>query len=286
MIDLHSHTWFSDGLLSPRDLLSRAAELGIKQLAITDHDSVAAHRDVPGHDIPPGMQLITGVEVSTLWDNREIHIVGLFIDIDGAPLNDLLLRQQNKRRQRALDIGVKLEKAGITGLGDYLATLPCEAISRNHVADFLIARGHASSKQQAFSKHLGKRGRYHSQADWCSITEAVTAIRDANGIAVVAHPDRYRLNRVKLRRLLTEFKEAGGDALEVSYSNLHPDKMKNLADLCCELDMWASVGSDFHTPYTTWMDLGRVRKLPAHCEDRALWLHPRWPHKDQQQPAA
>lgn len=285
MIDLHSHTWFSDGLLSPHELMRRAAELGIRHLAITDHDSIAAHRDVPVHDIPPGMQLITGVEVSTLWDNREIHIVGLFIDIDDTPLNDLLQRQQNKRRQRALDIGLKLEKAGITGLGDYLATLPCEAISRNHVADFLIAGGHASSKQQAFSKHLGKRGRYHSQADWCSISEAVTAIRAANGIAVVAHPDRYKLNRVKLRRLLTEFTEAGGDALEVSYSNLHPDKMNNLADLCCELDMWASVGSDFHTPHTTWMDLGRIRKLPAHCEERALWLHPRWRPEDQQQPA-
>lgn len=277
MIDLHSHTWFSDGLLSPQALLQRADQLDIRQLAITDHDSVAAHRHLAVGDIPEGLQVIAGVEISTLWDNREIHIVGLFIDVDNRPLNDLLQRQQAKRRQRALDIGAKLEKAGITGLQDYLKALPCEAISRNHVADFLIAAGHASSKQQAFSKHLGKRGRFHSNADWCSISEAVTAITSANGIAVVAHPDRYKLNRVKLRRLLSEFTEAGGDALEVSYSNLHPEKMKNLADLCCELDMWASVGSDFHTPHTTWMDLGRVRKLPAHCDDRALWLHPRWP---------
>lgn len=277
MIDLHSHTWFSDGLLSPQALLQRADELGIRQLAITDHDSVAAHRSLAARDIPAALQLITGVEISTLWDNREIHIVGVFIDIDNAALNDLLQRQQTKRRQRALDIGVKLEKAGITGLEDYLATQPCEAVSRNHIADFLIAGGHATGKQQAFSKHLGKRGRFHSAADWCSVSEAVMAIRAAGGIAVVAHPDRYKLNRIKLRRLLAEFSEAGGDALEVSYSNLHPDKMKNLADLCCELEMWASVGSDFHTPHTTWMDLGRVRKLPAHCEDRALWLHPRWP---------
>ncbi len=281
MIDLHSHTWFSDGLLSPQALVQRAAELGIRQLAITDHDSVAAHRRLAPIDIPTDLQLIAGVEISTLWDNREIHIVGLFVDIDDAPFNSLLQRQQEKRRQRALDIGVKLQKAGITGLEDYLTALPCEAISRNHIADFLIEGGHATSKQQAFSKHLGKRGRFHSTADWCSISEAVTAIRAANGIAVVAHPDRYKLNRVKLRRLLAEFSEAGGDALEVSYSNLHPDKMKVLADLCCEMSMWASVGSDFHTPHTTWMDLGRVRKLPAHCEDRALWLHPRWETTDQ-----
>lgn len=277
MIDLHSHTWFSDGLLSPHALLGRAAELGIKQLAITDHDSVAAHLALTQQDVPDGIQLIPGVEISTLWDNREIHIVGLFIDTRRAPLTTLLQRQQAKRRERALDIGLKLEKAGLPGLGDYLAGLPCEAVSRNHIADFLIARGHASSKQQAFSKHLGNRGRYHSHADWCSISEAVAAITGAGGLAVVAHPDRYKLNKIKLRRLLAEFTETGGAAMEVSYSNLHPDKMKNLADLCCELDLWASVGSDFHTPHTTWMDLGRVRKLPAHCEHRALWLHPDWP---------
>ena len=277
MIDLHSHTWFSDGQLSPQDLISRAATLGISQLAITDHDSVAAHRSLAAADIPAGMQVITGVEISTLWDNREIHIVGLFVDTEDAQLNALLKQQQEKRRLRALDIGLKLQKSGITGLESYLAELPCEAISRNHIADFLIARGHASSKQQAFSKHLGKRGRFHSNADWCSIAEAVASIKAANGLSVVAHPDRYKLNKIKLRRLLAEFTEAGGDALEVSYSNLNPDTLKNLADLCCELDMWASVGSDFHTPDTTWMDLGRVRKLPAHCESRAIWLHPQWP---------
>lgn len=277
MIDLHSHTWFSDGLLSPQDLLDRAAARGINQLAITDHDSVAAHLTVSAADIPASVRLIPGVEISTLWDNREIHIVGLFINVDDVLLTALLRSQQAKRRERALDIGVKLEKAGITGLADYLAGLPCEAVSRNHIADFLIAGGHASSKQQAFSKHLGKGGRYHSRADWCSIAEAVAAINTAGGIAVVAHPDRYKLNRIKLRRLLTEFNDAGGAALEVSYSNLHPDKMQNMAALCCELNMWASIGSDFHTPDTTWMDLGRVRQLPAQCEHRALWLHPRWP---------
>jgi len=276
MIDLHCHTWFSDGLLSPQDLLSRAAGLGISHLAITDHDSVAAHMTISAADIPDGMRLIPGVEISTLWENREIHIVGLFIDTANTPLIALLQRQQAKRRERALDIGLKLEKAGITGLNDYLADLPCEAVSRNHIADFLIAGGHASSKQQAFSKHLGKRGRYHSNADWCGVSEAAKTIHGAGGIAVVAHPDRYKLNKIKLRRLLSEFIAAGGEALEVSYSNLHPEKMRNLADLCCELDMWASIGSDFHTPNTTWMDLGRVRKLPAHCENRALWLHPRW----------
>lgn len=277
MIDLHSHTWFSDGTLSPQALLARADALGMRYFAITDHDSVAAHQALSAQDIPPGMHLIPGVEISTLWDNREIHIVGLFVDITAPKLLALLQTQQEKRRTRALNMGLKLEKAGITGLEQYLNQLPCEAIGRNHIADFLIAGGHAHTKQQAFSKHLGKRGRFYTSADWCEIGEAVAAIEAAGGISVVAHPDRYKLNRIKLRRLLTEFRDTGGDALEVSYSNLHPDHMEKLAALAKELDLWASVGSDFHTPDTTWMDVGRIRKLPAPCEHRAIWLHPTWP---------
>lgn len=276
MIDLHSHTWFSDGQLSPAQLISRAAGLGLTHLAITDHDSVAAHLTTAPGIVPEGLQLVTGVEISTLWENREIHIVGLIIDTSAPDLTSLLEHQQQKRRTRALNIGRQLERAGICGLASYLNTLPCEAVGRNHVADFLISAGHASSKQQAFAKHLGKRGRYHEPAHWCSIGEAVQAIRAAGGVAVIAHPDRYKLNKIKLKRLFEEFRDANGEAIEVSYSNLHPEKLLILASLCDSLGLWASVGSDFHSADTTWMDLGRIRRLPAQCAERALWYHPRW----------
>jgi 3',5'-nucleoside bisphosphate phosphatase len=277
MIDLHSHTWYSDGQLAPGELIMRAAALGITHLAITDHDSVAAHRHAGALDIPGSLSLISGVEISTLWENREVHMVGLFIDIDCPTLNALLTQQQQIRRERASGIARQLERAGITGLTAYLQTLPCESISRNHIADFLIANRYASSKQQAFSKHLGQRGRFHQAADWCEIATAAAAIKSAGGVAVLAHPDRYKLNKIKLRRLLTEFSDSGGEAVEVSYSNLNPVTMQQLAELCISLDLWASLGSDFHTPDNTWMDLGKVRRLPAQCESRAIWHHPRWP---------
>lgn len=276
MIDLHSHTWFSDGLLSPAQLLARAGELGLTHLAITDHDSIAAHCMAEPAPVPAGLELVAGVEISTLWENREVHIVGLMIDTSSAELLALLTQQQQKRRERALNIGRQLERAGICGLARYLSQLPCEAVGRNHVADFLINAGHASSKQQAFTKHLGQRGRYHEPADWCSVGEAVGAIKAAGGVAVAAHPDRYKLNKIKLKRLFEEFREAGGDAIEVSYSNLHPEKLQLLANHCVSLGLWASIGSDFHTPDNTWMDLGRIRRLPVQCEHRALWHHPRW----------
>ena len=170
----------------------------------------------------------------------------------------------------------RLQAIGITGLMAYIDELPCHAVSRNHVADFLIAQGKATDKQQAFSKFLGTSGRVRTPAQWCPLAEAVAAIRAANGIAVLAHPDRYKLTRTKLLTLLGEFKDAGGEAIEVSYSNLSHDQLLRMAALCEALDMWASQGSDFHTPAASWMDLGKIRRMPSDCQERAIWRHPRW----------
>lgn len=265
----------SDGELSPQQLIARAISLGIQQLAITDHDSIAAHRMLAPfrHD---ALQLLSGVEISTQWEGKEVHIVGILFDLDNPGLGELLRRQQILRRTRAEDIALQLDKAGITGLIDYLNNLPCESLGRTHIASFLVETGHVGSKQAAFSKYLGKRGRIQTSIPWCEVSEAVEIIRAAGGLSILAHPDRYDFNRVKLRRLLAEFAEAGGDAVEVSYSNLHPEKLKALADRTIEAGLWASVGSDFHTPSNAWMDLGRIRQLPANCASRAIWYHPRW----------
>lgn len=275
MIDLHSHTWLSDGELSPPQLIDRAITLGIQQLAITDHDSIGAHKMLApfSHDT---LQLLSGVEISTQWEGREVHIVGILFDLENPNLTSLLKRQQMHRRERAEDIARQLDKSGITGLMSYLNKLPCESVGRTHVASFLVEAGHVGSKQAAFSKYLGKRGRIQTSIPWCEVSEAVATIRAAGGLSILAHPDRYDFNRVKLRRLLAEFAEAGGDAVEVSYSNLHPEKLKALAERTLEAGLWASVGSDFHTPANAWMDLGRIRQLPANCASRAIWYHPRW----------
>lgn len=275
MIDLHSHTYLSDGELSPQQLIDRAVALGIQQLAITDHDSVGAHRLLSPfqHD---SLQLLSGVEISTQWEGREVHIVGILFDLDDQNLTSLLTRQQESRRIRAEDIARQLDSAGMTGLMAYLNKLPCESLGRTHIASFLVEAGYVGSKQSAFSKYLGKRGRIKTSIPWCEISDAVERIRAAGGLSILAHPDRYDFNRVKLRRLLAEFAEAGGDAVEVSYSNLHPEKLAVLAQATIEAGLWASVGSDFHTPSNAWMDLGRIRQLPANCAARAIWYHPRW----------
>lgn len=277
LADLHSHTYYSDGELSPEALIARAVANNVDFLAITDHDTTAAFEHIDLSTLPSTFQLIHGVEVSCLWENKEIHIVGIGIDIANVGLQTLLERQQQLRRERAAQIDKRLQLAGHTGLMRYLEQLPCQAISRNHIAQFLIDGGIARSKDHAFKSYLGDKGKYTAAAQWCEIPVAVAAIQAAGGIAILAHPNRYSLNKVKLRRLISEFAECGGQGVEVSYSNLDPDKMAHMGTLCIENDLWASTGSDFHTPKNQWMDVGRFRHLPAHCAQRAIWLHPDWP---------
>jgi len=276
MIDLHSHTWFSDGALPPLELVERAHERDVRHLAITDHDSLGAHHVLREQHLPEGLELIPGVEISCRWENLEIHVLGLLVNIDNPGLLTLLATQQQRRRDRAAAFDMAMQRAGICGLEKHLQSLPCEAVGRVHMAEFLIQQGHARNMQHAFSKFLGSRGRFYQKAEWCSLEEAITAIHAANGLALMAHPDRYPVSRPKFRRLLDEFGAASGDGLEASYSNLNVDSLKHLTDECVRRNWWASVGSDFHSADNHWMDLGRIRRLPPSCEAHAIWHHPRW----------
>lgn len=311
MIDLHSHTHFSDGDLAPSKLISRASELGLEYLAITDHDSVTAFKtlrrqtgtdaaDDRDHSVSstvsaeagkllrlPALSggLISGVEVSCQWEGLEIHVLGLFADVDNTELTQLLTLQQERRRQRARTIDIKLQRNGITGLSAYLEALPCDAVSRSHIADFLVAQGYSKNKQHAFTKMIGRKGKAYVAANWCEFDEAIKAIHQAGGIASLAHPDRYPLSRPRFRRMVEYYCEAGGDAMEVSYSNLNPGSLGHLAELCEQHDLWATAGSDFHSPSHHWMDLGKIRMMPAACRARAIWHHPVWQQHIGQLPA-
>ncbi len=276
LADLHSHTHLSDGTLTPEALVLRAAANRVDFLAITDHDCTEGALLLTDDMIPVGLTVIPGVEISTLWEGKEIHVVGLGIDPMSPSLSALLQRQQHQRRERAQAIDLRLQKAGHTGLMAYLDTLACRAISRNHVADFLISRGIAKSKDHAFKKMLGDDGRYTASAHWCEPGEAISVIHAAGGLAVLAHPLRYGTGKMQFKRLLAMFSQQGGDAMEVSYSNVDPQLMQQLAAACLTHGLWASTGSDFHTPDNQWMDVGRFRHLPATIAEKALWLHPEW----------
>jgi len=274
-IDLHSHTNCSDGGLSPQALIDRAANYQINVLAITDHDTTAAldiaQKHIEDKNIP--LTLIDGIEISTAWQGFEIHIVGLNIDKENAQLKSLIAEQQNAREQRAITMGEKLAKCGFTTIYDDAKQLAgTGSITRAHFAKILHQQGHVSTMQQAFDKYIGKKGskgqRAYVKPNWCSIEEAVEVIHQAGGSAVMAHPIRYDLSAKWLRRLIVNFSEADGDALEVVLPQMNNEQRAKMLGYCQEYNLFASMGSDFHYP-SRWSDLGRNLTMPVGA--RPVW---------------
>jgi len=222
------------------------------------------------------LNLIPGVELSCHWEGREIHIVGLFIDIEDDALLGMLGEQQLRRRDRVEQFAKKLSALGIEGLRDYMNSLHCESWTRTHVANFLVTEGHAKNNQKAFKKYLARKGKIYVPAEWPELEHAVSVISNAGGIAVLAHPGRYPLSRSKLLQLIIDFKDAGGEAMEVSYGNIDPQMRKKLVELATANSLFESQGSDFHSADATWTDLGRFPEPGSSAIKNAIWLHPRW----------
>lgn len=211
--DLHSHTRASDGLLTPEELVLRAVEQRVGVLAITDHDSVdgvqPAREAIARHQLP--LRLIAGVEVSSLWENHEIHIVGLGVEEEHPVLKQFLQAQSDRRMVRAQLIAERLEKARIPGaLEGALALADGGAITRGHFARFLIAQGKADNMAQVFKNYLARGKTGYVPPQWCTIKQAIDAIHHSGGRAVLAHPGRYGLSAKWLKRLIAHFKEEGG----------------------------------------------------------------------------
>jgi predicted metal-dependent phosphoesterase TrpH len=273
--DLHTHTHYSDGNHSPRWVMDRARDRGVDLLALTDHDCLEGYLELAGQEQPADIHLIAGVEISTLWNNHEIHVLGLCVDPRHGSLETLLRRQQERRVERLGQFDALLVRAGITGLADFVATLPSVAPGRAHVARFLTGHAGFGAARKAF-RALARNGRFHVQPRWCALDEAIAIINAAGGIAVLAHPHRYGPGRKTLERLLNDFRQAGGEAMEVGCANLPSDIGKRLATLSVEHELWVSVGTDFHSSEATWMDLGKLAPLPEQLIKNAIWLHPGW----------
>ncbi|MDU2942250.1 MAG: PHP domain-containing protein, partial [Enterobacteriaceae bacterium] len=217
--DLHSHTTASDGMLSPEALVHRAVDMRIGTLAITDHDSIDAIPAAQAEIARAGLalRLITGVEISTVWENHEIHIVGLNIDIHHPRMIAFLAEQKERRQQRAKLIAERLEKAHIPGAWEgALALAAGGAVTRGHFARFLVEAGKAGNMADVFKKYLARGKTGYVPPQWCTIDQAIDVIHHSGGKAVVAHPGRYDLSAKWLKRLLAYFAERGGDAMEVA----------------------------------------------------------------------
>jgi hypothetical protein len=263
--DLHAHSTRSDGTLPPADLVRRAAARGVALFALTDHDETSGLAEADAAARDTGMRLVHGVEVSVTWGGKTIHVVGLGIDPDDARLADGLAGVRAGRDQRAAEIDASLARAGIPDTlagACALATNPA-LVSRTHFARHLIARGVGEDMQQVFDRYLVEGRPGYVPHAWARLSDAVGWIVSAGGVAVLAHPGRYRLDPLALDALVDDFRAAGGLAIEVASGNHGPDQVQRFAEVARRHGLEGSRGSDFHGPGESRVELGNAPLLPS-----------------------
>lgn len=266
LYDLHSHSTASDGTLAPAELVRRAHAQGVDVLALTDHDVTDGIAEATKSAQELGLRLVPGVEISITWNGATIHIVGLNIDTQHAGLQAGLASLRAKRNERAEEIARRLAKHGIKGaLAGAQAYASGPILSRTHFARFLVEQGHAKDMRQVFKKFLVHNRPGHVAGEWVSLEDAVGWIRAAGGQAVIAHPARYRISASRLRQFIEDFKDCGGEALEVVSGSHSAGDMQGMAQHAKRFELLASAGSDYHGPEQPWLELGKLPPLPEAC---------------------
>ena len=263
-VDLHSHSLYSDGLLTPTDLVTRAFGQGVKMYALTDHDELSGLAEARSEAEAHGMTFIAGVEISVSWETETLHIVGLNIDPAHPDIVEGLRNARAGRHVRATRIAADLELAGVEGAlaGAQRYARNPDLLSRAHFARYMVERGMVKDTQTAFKRYLtaGKPGYVAHQ--WAGLAQAVHWITAAGGVAVIAHPGRYKLNNRQNEALLSEFRDLGGSGVEVVTGSHTTDQYATWARYAQRYGLKASAGSDFHGPGESYLDLGKLPDLP------------------------
>ncbi len=262
--DLHCHSVVSDGTLTPEALAQRAKGNGVELWALTDHDEIGGQARAAAAARQHGLHYLTGTEISVTFIGKTVHIVGLGFDAHDDALREGLIRTRGGRGQRARDMAEGLAKVGIQGAYEGALTFAGnhELISRTHFARFLVETGVCKETNEVFRKYLteGKPGFVEHR--WASLKDAVTWITQAGGMAVIAHPARYKFTANEEYALFTEFKNHGGLAVEVVTGSHTVAEYVTYADTAREFGLAASRGSDFHSPDESHTDLGTLALLP------------------------
>ena len=263
--DLHCHSVVSDGTLTPEELATRAARNGVELWALTDHDEIGGQARAAQAAREQGIKYLSGVEISITFIDKTVHIVGLGFDTADERLRQGLVRTRGGRGQRAHEMSDGLAAVGIKGAYDGALKYAGnhDLISRTHFARYLVETGVCRDTNEVFRKYLteGKPGFVEHR--WASLKDAVTWINQAGGVAVIAHPARYRFSANEEFALFTEFKDHGGQAVEVVTGSHSPAEYLTYADTAREFGLAASRGSDFHSPDESHTDLGTLPLLPA-----------------------
>jgi len=263
--DLHCHSVVSDGTLTPEELAARAAANGVELWALTDHDEIGGQHRARAAAHANGLKYLTGTEISVTFANETVHIVGLGFDPDDAEMQRGLHDTRGGRGARAREMSDQLAKAGIKDA--YEGALKFvgnpELISRTHFARFMVESGACKDTNEVFRKYLteGKPGFVPHR--WASLKDAVQWITRAGGLAVIAHPARYKFTANEEFALFSEFKAHGGRGVEVVTGSHTAAEYVRYAETAREFGLAASRGSDFHSPAESHTDLGQLPYLPG-----------------------
>jgi len=271
-VDLHNHSYYSDGVFSPTEVVRLADEADCNLFALTDHDTTDGLAEAQQMADELSVNLVSGVEISALWRNMTIHIVGLGIDINNDILQKGLNYNQRLREERAEKIALGLRRAGITDALEKTQELSkTDMITRTHFAQMLIREGYCKDMKSVFRRFLTGKKPGASRVEWRSFDEVVGWIHAAGGLAVIAHPFRYRMTQTKIKNMFLNFKEVLGDGVEVVTATSTAEEITLSNRWAKEYKLLSSCGSDYHGWPNQRIQIGCLRDLPS--LDNAIWRY-------------
>ena len=254
-IDLHTHSTFSDGTFTPLQLVKYAEEKGLKALAITDHDTTEGIKEAKS--IETNVEVISGVEISTRYDKKEIHIVGLYVNENDADLNKQLKYYREKRVTRNFEILEKLNSLGVDiTIDDVKESCTGDVISRAHIAKALVSKGFVGSYTEAFDRYLGDNKCAYVPRETLNYEESMELITKAGGVPVLAHPLLYKMSDTNLENMMVKLRQKGLKAVEVYYSTHSNSDTQHVMAMANRVGLIYSGGSDFHGATKPKIDMG------------------------------
>ncbi|SDU84760.1 PHP domain-containing protein [Pseudomonas mucidolens] len=266
-VDLHCHSTASDGALAPAVLVARAFEKGVRVLSLTDHDTLEGLEEARIAATGLGMQLVNGVELSCTWGGATIHVLGYGFDVQAPPLVEAIATLHDGRWLRSEEISRKLALKGMPGALEGARAVQQElgnsgnAPARPHFADWMVRAGHVKDRAEAFRKWLGAGKLGDVKLHWPTLEDTVATLRASGAWVSLAHPWHYDFTRSKRRKLIGDYIEAGGHAIEVVNGHQPAEQVGSLSILAREFGLLVTAGSDFHGP-GGWSEIGEYRPVP------------------------
>jgi 3',5'-nucleoside bisphosphate phosphatase len=270
--DLHNHSYYSDGALSPSEVVRLASKSGCDLFSLTDHDTTDGIPEAKFEADKLNLNIVNGVEISAFWRNMTIHIVGLGIDVDNDMLQTGLEFNKKLRKERSEKIALGLRRSGIKDALEKAQSISGRGmLTRTHFAQMLIQEGYCKDMKSVFRRYMTGKKPGGVRVEWKNFDEVIAWIKSAGGKALIAHPFRYRMTHTKIKNLIRDFKDASGDGFELVNANSSEEEIYIGNQWSEDYDLLTSCGTDFHGWPNQRHQIGYLSDMPN--PKRAIWGH-------------